>query len=651
MLKIALINMPFAAVHRPSLALTQLKSIITQRYAQQVALDIIYLNQDFAHYIGLELYQDIADGKHYSFGLGDWFFRQVAFPQLADNTREYFLRYYPQQNDQVQNFKLSIQEKRQGLDSYLDTLIDKYRLAQADLIGFTSMFSQNVASFAMAQKIKERRPDAVTFVGGANCEVPMGPEIAKHVPQIDFVFSGPGLISFSTFVQYYLQQTPQSCHYIDGVFSRTNVRQKRLPVVSDRSVLQPESRGIKEIGEEIPVNQKIELDYTSFLDSFEKNFPDKEIEPALLFETSRGCWWGERSHCTFCGLNGLTMNYRAMDSSNAIAQFHSLFQYASRCSTLECVDNILPKEYLKEVFPRLDPPPDVSLFYEVKSSLSEEDVQTLAKARVNSIQPGIESLATSTLQLMKKGSTVFQNLTLLKNCALYDVYPLWNILVGFPGETEEVYQKYLQDLPSLFHLPPPSGVFPVRFDRYSPYFVEMERFGLDLHPYAFYTLTYPFSEDSLKNLAYYFMDHNFGAAYNVTMAKWIGKIRKLFQLWYDLWYEGDQPPKLFMKTADSVPTISDSRSGKVLEYPVTSIGRQVLEQSTKPARISDLAAKLSHLSLPAIEQEIALLQTQKLVFHEKGRFMSLVLPHETPPMQSFIELRRKRNIRKKVVQA
>ena len=30
----------------------------------------------------------------------------------------------------------------------------------------------------------------------------------------------------------------------------------------------------------------------------------------LTFETSRGCWWGQKHHCTFCGLNGEGMGYR-----------------------------------------------------------------------------------------------------------------------------------------------------------------------------------------------------------------------------------------------------------------------------------------------------------------------------------------------------
>ena len=40
------------------------------------------------------------------------------------------------------------------------------------------------------------------------------------------------------------------------------------------------------------------------------------------------------------------------------------------------------------------------------------------------IQPGIESLATSTVKLMKKGASAFRNTCLLKFCAIYEVLRL-----------------------------------------------------------------------------------------------------------------------------------------------------------------------------------------------------------------------------------
>lgn len=72
---------------------------------------------------------------------------------------------------------------------------------------------------------------------------------------------------------------------------------------------------------------------------------------------------------------------------------------------------------------------------------------------------------------------------------MHSVYAQWNLVIGVPGEEEDVYKKYLADIPSLMHLPPPTGAYPVSFDRYSPYFVQAKQYELDLHPCDFYKLT------------------------------------------------------------------------------------------------------------------------------------------------------------------
>src|SRR6185295_14313660 len=127
---------------------------------------------------------------------------------------------------------------------------------------------------------------------------------------------------------------PEKRHTINGVFSRQNyaapIPQASLGQMKPLSV----------IGDELDIEALIDLDYAPYLKAVEKNFPDKDIKPVLLFETSRGCWWGEKAHCTFCGLNGQTMNYRAMSPQKALEQFEKLFSYAADCSRFSCVDNI-----------------------------------------------------------------------------------------------------------------------------------------------------------------------------------------------------------------------------------------------------------------------------------------------------------------------
>ncbi|HSS47640.1 MAG TPA: hypothetical protein VLX28_01715 [Thermoanaerobaculia bacterium] len=95
MVKISLINMPFATLQFPSIALTQLKSVAESRFGSRVRVRILYLNHDFAHYLGLEMYQAMNSLQASNAGLGDWLFRSLAFPEQPDNTDAYFQRYYP----------------------------------------------------------------------------------------------------------------------------------------------------------------------------------------------------------------------------------------------------------------------------------------------------------------------------------------------------------------------------------------------------------------------------------------------------------------------------------------------------------------------------------------------------------------------------
>lgn len=631
MYKIALINMPFAGLRLPSLGLTQLKSVVDAEFKDRVSVKIHYLNHDFAHYLGIELYHTLSfSSASYISGVGEWIFRQAAFPEQPDNTETYFRRFFPTRTPQIEAVKQAVLQKRKVLNTFLSGLIDKYELAEADIVGFTSGLSQHVASFALARKLKEKNPKIITVIGGPSCEAPMGQETAKNFKPIDFVFSGPGLKSFPQFVRHCMDGEFDKCHSIRGVLSRRNC---------GLGTLTP----LMVIGEELDIDVPIELDYGDFLETYHKHFGqgDKTTQslilgrkPVLLFETSRGCWWGQKAHCTFCGLNGLTMNYRAMSPEKALAQFDQLFNYAEHVDRFEAVDNIMPKSYIQEVLPRLKPPANVSFFYEAKADLTEEEMQILSRAHVRWLQPGIEALNTSTLKLMKKGTSAFQNLRFLKNCIAYDVHPAWNLLIGFPGEHEEVYKKYLKDIPLLTHLPPPADVFQVRFDRYSPYFMKAKEYGLDLAPMDYYAFIYPFSRGSLMNMAYYFVDKNFGAEYLKWTTKWINELRGVVAQWAAIWDQNpNTQPQLFLKKNGHSTLVHDSRTGKAIEYDIGEIGRQVLEYlDDKPKELSDLAKKMGHISGFDAAREVATLQSKGLIFQEGERYLNLVHTKEPPKM-------------------
>lgn len=620
MLKISLINMPFASLQFPSIALTQLKSVAESRFGDRVRVRILYLNHDFAQYLGVETYQVMNSIQASNAGLGDWMFRSLAFPGQPDNADAYFKRYYPQRTPAMEMRRRMLRDKRAGLDRFLQSLVAKHQLGGEDIVGFTTMFAQNAASFALARLVKKQNPAVTTIIGGANCEAPMGKEVALNVPAIDYVFSGPALISFPEFLERRLGGDVEGCETIRGVFSKRNAGQKQ---------------GHDSVGQELPIEVPVPLDYEDFLGEMARNFPNGRVEPILLFETSRGCWWGERAHCTFCGLNGGTMAYRAMAPEQALQLFDDLFtRYGDRCKRFDAVDNIMPREYLTDVFPYVKAPAGASLFYEVKADLKDREMKVLSQAGVNAIQPGIESLNSGTLKLMHKGVTAFQNIRFLKNCLRYGISPAWNLLIGFPREKDDVYRKYVTDMPLLYHLYPPSGAFPVRFDRYSPYFTKASEYGLKLSPYDFYRYIYPFPEEALANLAYFFEDRNYASEYLSKMVQWQEQLGKGTSAWIERFNGFDGLPRasLTLVPRPGGAVVHDTRTGELVQHELDELESRILADiDANGWRAADIAAHVE-ADVESVAARIERLRGLNLIFEEGERLMSVVLlPGEEIP--------------------
>lgn len=195
-LNIRSVNMPFGDIGRPSIELTQLAEQTRRLRSEKVAIDIKYLNHEFGRLFGPKACKYIT--THQSglvSGFGAWFFRQVAFPELPEKREAYLTRFGHYFGlDVLQWFKRDLQPLRNRLADILGNLIDKYGLDQADIIGLSSTFLKNLASIALARRLRLLRPDQSSLWKG------MGIELVAHVPMI-VVFSAPALILFPLFVR------------------------------------------------------------------------------------------------------------------------------------------------------------------------------------------------------------------------------------------------------------------------------------------------------------------------------------------------------------------------------------------------------------------------------------------------------------------
>jgi ribosomal peptide maturation radical SAM protein 1 len=315
----------------------------------------------------------------------------------------------------------------------------------------------------------------------------MGLELLRSFDWIDYVVHGEAEQSFPRLLEAIESNNPFD----------------RLPGVSARRGSQVIS-GFSDAQPLADMNDSPLPDYTDYFQEFERHQLGNKVRVWLPIESSRGCWWGAKHHCTFCGLNGSTMSFRKKSAPRVYEEIMTLSK-RYRCLTFNAVDNIMDMSYLRDLLPNLARADiDLSFFYEVKANLSREQVRLLAAAGVNSIQPGIESFSTDLLRLMRKGVTGIQNIQFLKWCYEFGVDPLWNILYAFPGEERRHYEGYPRFLRMLFHLRPPAGVFPIIFERFSPYHSDPEKFNIQIKPSAEYHMLYPESVVDMKKLAYYF---------------------------------------------------------------------------------------------------------------------------------------------------
>jgi len=596
--------MPFASPEAPSIALTQLRSVVDEKFGGRVNVELHYLNLEFIEFVGgLEGYERMISGHGRLAGVADWLFRQIAFPEDTDNVDEYLARFFFDENDdEVRQTREFILDARPRLEGFLDELIDKHRLDQAVIVGFTSLFYQTVASFALAQRIKERNAEVVTVIGGAGCESEMGLEMARQVEAIDYVFSGPALVGFPEFVAKQLAGDRGGCSRIDGVFCRENFDAAG-------------NGGVATLGEERDINQVAALDYDGFLDDFERHVPRMEFAPMLLFETARGCSWGEKIACTFCGLNGLTMDYRSMSPANALEQIRGMFRYVPRCTFFLAVDTIVPKAYLEEVFPELETPRSVAMMYEVRPLLGAEQLRTLADAGVLVIQPGIESLCTKTLGLMRKGTTAFGNLRFLKACQPLPLHIEWNLLLGSPGEPDDVSDRYLDLIPRLAHLHAPGAAYPISFDRFSQYFKQPDEHGLKLQPQEFYSFVYPFAPEAVANLAYHFVD---GSGDHDGLNSRLDELNGAIGRWRERWKgkDGGVAARLRVERKSGGAVLFDSRSGEAIEVALGPVALELLGHLESPRLLDAIDERYA--------EDLGRLRELGALFEEGGRVLSLV---------------------------
>jgi len=620
---VTFVQMPFADIVRPSLALGILKAALE---SGGLRCSVEYANLSFSDDLGGAL----PDFPYLRQFMGEWLFSAAAFPEHPPMPPDPLIQRGPQvawlpssgfRHPRMREILLEVQAYT---PVFVERLARKIVSKKPRIVGCSSMFEQHCAALALLRAVKRLDPGIITMMGGANCEAEMGWTTICSFDWVDYVVSGEAdllilpLCRDLTAVgesggELTIHQMPS------GVFGRAHVRANSFANSMDG----------------IPRASVFELDRCAvpdFDDYFEalrnSSFHDR-IAPGLPVETSRGCWWGAKSHCTFCGLNGGSMAYRSKSPERVLAEFDQLTtRYGIR--RLMVVDNILDMQYFKNVVPQLAAKgAPYQIFYETKANLKREQVRQLAEAGVIWFQPGIEGLHDDLLQLMAKGNTTMINLQLLKYAREFGIYTTWLMLVGFPDEKETWHEQVAEWLPMVFHLQPPSCLEPVLYERFSVFHQRPESFGLTLKPEPFYSAIFPLSPENIEDLVFFFT--NEARPREAPLSEEMRKLSRQVSQWARL-HKRPLRPLLCMDDDGKTIRIFDTRPcatarRHLLEGLQAAIYRVCDPAPTRKALIGRFATSNSE---DEIADAIEALKAHKLLLDFHGKLLALAVHGDCP---------------------
>ncbi|MFC1419065.1 RiPP maturation radical SAM C-methyltransferase [Streptacidiphilus cavernicola] len=487
-MRVLLVNMPWSPIDLPSLALGILKRSVDEKTPGARA-EVLHANLEYVDWITGRTGFSPGDYEYfalssYFLGCGDWVFSSALYDDPAWRVDEF---------TEAMKGQLSAKRLAMTLDlhrsapEFVQRIAEQIVALEPDVVGFTSTFQQNTAALAAAKYVKRLAPHIVTAIGGANCDGAQGESMHRNFPFLDFVLRGEGEAAFPQLLT--ALQDGSDLSAVTGLCRREEGRS-----VANAMSTSP-----------LPPASILAPDYSGYFERLAASEARSWVEPKLVVEGARGCWWGEKHHCTFCGLNGSFMQFRSKspevfhDEIMALARRH-------RVLDMYVVDNILDMGYLTTLLPRIvDSGYDLRMHIEIKANMRLNQLQVLADAGLIYVQPGIESLNSRVLDLMDKGVSGCQNVRMLRDGQATGLSVAWNYLHGFPGEQDSDYEPVIAQFPALEHLEPPVDLSArIAIERFSPYFNRPELGFSELRPAESYRLTYDLPEDEMLDLAYVF---------------------------------------------------------------------------------------------------------------------------------------------------
>jgi ribosomal peptide maturation radical SAM protein 1 len=589
---------PFAHAGFPALGPSLLKA---QCLRQGLRASVLYSNLELAARVGCEQYNRIALAFDQAL-VGERIFRAAAFPdELGGRDQTRFCTDFTEVDElpaiteemAERLFSPGTQAERSlvaacvdQVEPFVDAVVARILDSGARVVGFSSSFQQTLASIAIARRLT----GLTTVLGGINASQPGASALTEVTGAFDYVFSGEADTAFPSFCADLLGQGRLPPQPVIDCAPLSDLEQAPVPDYEDY------------------FQQVTELDLQSQV--------RWRLPLWLPFEASRGCWWGERKQCIFCGLNGNELRHRRKSGAKVMQE---LARLSSRYGVkrLHATDNILPRSFHRQLLPELAAADaGYELFWETRADLTSDQLDLCVRAGLTRLQPGIESFATGLLQRLGKGTTGVANLVLLRECRSRAIDCEWNLLVGVPGERAADYESIISLAAQIEHLQPPRACIPVRIDRFSPLYREPQDHGLDgMQAFPVYRELFP-DGAPVDQLANHFVADRESALLQCHDLRL--RLARVLLSWIRAWCGNQEPPVLAAAPlAGGLVMIKDTRSCAIESmHLVSQEVDSCLYQLQQPKRRSWLD--------PVRAATVDDLLRRRYVVEHEGRLVSLV---------------------------
>lgn len=388
---ILLVSLPWALSHQPSIQLGSLKSYLTSQSLSVIAL---HLHAYAPSIVGHDSYVLIQKNN-----LGEKVSTAAANPTNHNFFASKFKEEYP-----GIDWLLVLEQLAKYFDQWAQLIVSK----PTKIVGFSCSLLQLMSSATVARKIKEIDPSRTVLIGGAALLGNIPKAILSNFSQFDYVLQGEGEVTLTEFLMAYPQG--KEIDKIPGVWSRSNY--KPLP--------------------RNPLSSLEQLPLPDFDDFF--NIYPPVPEPRLTYEMSRGCFYGK---CRFCNLN-LIWNHpvpRRKSIEKIKDEISKLIIRYKAARLMFCDTNVSDKyDFFSEW--RKDECPKIEFAGEVSAHLTRKNFIEMRLAGLKDIQIGIESFSANLLDKMNKGISVMRNVEIIRWCDELGIKLFYNIMAGYPEETE-----------------------------------------------------------------------------------------------------------------------------------------------------------------------------------------------------------------------